>query len=224
MSNIVPCIDKLIGRENYNNWSFAMKAYLEHENLWSCVEGTDPEADEVKKSSRDTKAKSKLIMMVGASNFVHIRSANTAKEVWDKLQQAFQDKGLTRKVGLMRKMIVTKLDDCSSMEDYVNTIITTAQMLNDIGFIVSDEWVGTFLLAGLPEAYKPMIMAIENSNTNVTGDYVKTKLLQEVKCNVDNEDKAFFSDNKHGKKGKNKSKKRFTPRCFNCNDILWSFF
>lgn len=132
--------NKLLGRENYNNWAFAMKAYLEHENLWSCVEGRDPEADAASKITRETKAKSKLIMMVGASNFLHIRSAKTAKELWYKLQEPFQlprQGSYARKIGLMRKMIVTKLDDCSSTEEYVNIIILTAQMLNDIGFVVS---------------------------------------------------------------------------------------
>lgn len=35
------------------------------------------------------------------------------------------------------------------------------------------------LLAGLPEDYRPMIMALENSGVNITGDYIKTKLFQE---------------------------------------------
>lgn len=45
--------------------------------------------------------------------------------------------------------------------------------------VKEDEWIGTLLLAGLPDKYKPMIMGIENSNTPITS--IKTKLLQEVK-------------------------------------------
>lgn len=40
---------------------------------------------------------------------------------------------------------------------------------------VTDEWIWTFLLAGLTEEYRPMIMAIESSGTDITGDFVKTK-------------------------------------------------
>jgi len=35
------------------------------------------------------------------------------------------------------------LEDCSSMEEYVNIIISTAQKLNGIEFKVADEWIGT---------------------------------------------------------------------------------
>lgn len=212
MANITPMIDKLVGRSNYNNWAFAMQAYLEHEDLWSCVMGTDATAAAAEKLKRDTRAKSKIIMLIDQSNFVHIRNAASAQEIWKKLKDAFQDKGLTRKVGLMRKMILTKLSECSSMENYVSTVMTTAQMLNDIQFEVNDEWVGTFLLAGLPETYKPMIMAIENSGAVVTGDFVKTKLLQEVKVSDSSasDNVALYS----GKGSKNKLKKF---RCYNCN-------
>ncbi|KAK9738763.1 protein of unknown function (DUF4219) [Popillia japonica] len=95
MANILPSIEKLSGRENYNNWAFAMQAYLEHEDLWSCIVDT-PDTPEQQK--RDAKAKSKIIMMVHTANFVHIRSGKTAKEVWEKLREAFQDSGLCRKV------------------------------------------------------------------------------------------------------------------------------
>ena len=71
----------------------------------------------------------------------------------------------------------TKLWNCTSVEEYINTIITTAHKLNGIGFNVADEWIGSLLLAGLPEEYKPMIMGLERSDTLITGDAIKTKLL-----------------------------------------------
>ncbi|KAK9731497.1 protein of unknown function (DUF4219) [Popillia japonica] len=127
MANFLPSIEKLSGRENYNNWAFAMQAYLEHEDLWSCIVDIPDTPEQLK---WDAKAKSKIIMMVHTANFVHITSGKTAKEVWEKLRETFQDYGLCRKVGLMRKLILTKLNDCSSMEEYVSTVVGTSQMLN----------------------------------------------------------------------------------------------
>lgn len=57
----------------------------------------------------------------------------------------------------------------------------TAQSLNELSFTVEDEWVGTLLLAGLSDEYKPMIMPLENSGAKITGDFVEVKFLQEVK-------------------------------------------
>ncbi|KAG5860727.1 hypothetical protein JTB14_016897 [Gonioctena quinquepunctata] len=72
------------------------------------------------------------------------QNTKDAKEAWDNLAAAFQDSGLTRRVGLLRTLITVTLE-------------------KTIGLTVSDEWIGTTLLAGLPKSYKPMIMGIENS-------------------------------------------------------------
>lgn len=89
-------------------------------------------------------------------------------------------------------------------ENYVNEIISTAQALNGIGFVINEEYVGSFLLAGLTDEYRPMIMAMENSGMEITGDAVKTKLLQE-NHNADNNTALYTAGNK--KRG---------PRCRIC--------
>lgn len=147
-----------------------MQAWLEHEELWGCVLG---EEASVANAAKVTKAKSKIILSVDPINYVHIQDCTTAKEVWEKLQVTFEDSGLTRKVSLLRALVSTQLDRCKNAEEYVNVIITTAHKLNGVGFKVPDEWVGTLLLAGLPDEYRPMIMGLENSGTAVTADSIK---------------------------------------------------
>lgn len=220
MATMLSSIEKLKGRENYNTWAFAVKAYLEHEDLWSCVLGDDQTQDDGQKAKRETRARSKLVMLVDPINYVHINDATTTIEVWTKLKNAFQDNGLSRKVSLIKKMITTKLEDCPSMEVYVQTILSTAHMLNNIKFEINEEWLGTFLLAGLPERFQPMIMAIENSGAEITGDFVKTKLLQEIKFTtgncVNNAALLSHANNKYDKKKFDK-KKKF--KCYNCNQF-----
>lgn len=213
----IPSIEKLKGRENYNTWRFAVKTFLEHEDLWSCVTGTDTTTEAAKKVRRDIVAKSKIVLLVDSAIYVHIQNANSAKEVWDKLESTFHDSGLTRKVSLIRSLITTNLANCESIEDYVSKIMTTAQKLNDIKFEISDEWLGTFLLAGLPEEYKPMIMAIENSGIALTADSIKTKLLQEIKGESTNTTVALYNKSRFHQK-KNQPTKCRGPRCFNCNN------
>ena len=87
---------------------------------------------------------------------------------------------MTRKDGLLRTLVTTQLNSCSSVDEYVNRIITTAHKLDGIGFKIPGEWVGTLLLAGLFEEYKPVIMNIENPGTEITTDSIKTKLLQDI--------------------------------------------
>jgi len=44
------------------------------------------------------------------------------------------------------------------VEEYVIKIISKSHKLNGMSFEIKDEWVGTLLLAGLPDEFKPMIM------------------------------------------------------------------
>lgn len=133
-------IEKLTGRNNYPTWKFAVLTYLQYEELWEYVHA---KSDTVFDKKKDTKAKSKIILLVDPINSVHIQEAKTAKEVWDNLAKAFDDKGLTRRVGLLREQTTTALDGCQNIEEYVNTIMSTAHKLRNIGFIVNDEWLGT---------------------------------------------------------------------------------
>lgn len=100
------------------------------------------------------RAKVKLIPCIDPINYSHIQSAKIAKEVCEKLQTSFEDSGLTRKVSLLRTMATTRLEKYGSVKNYVNEIVTTVYKLNGLGFTVSDEWIGTLLLAGLPEEYR----------------------------------------------------------------------
>ena len=75
--------------------------------------------------------------------------------------------------------MTTQLNSCSSVDEYVNRIITTAHNLDGISFKIPDERVG-IILAGLLEECKPMIMGIENSGKAITADSLKTKQLQDI--------------------------------------------
>lgn len=54
----LPSIERLLGRANYTDWKFAMKTYLEHEDLWDCVLGTEQDP------KKNIRAKSKIILSV----------------------------------------------------------------------------------------------------------------------------------------------------------------
>lgn len=180
MTGIISSIPKLKGREDYETWKFSVRAYLELEGLWNIVSGTETEVDEVKRKALDIKAKSRLILLVEPINFSNIREETTSKAVWDKLKGAFEDSGLMRRVGLLRILVTTKLDLCESIEEYVHKIVSNAHKLACAGMEISDEWIGTLLLAGLNARYEPMIMAIESSGIKISADQIKTKLLQEL--------------------------------------------
>ncbi|EZA56562.1 hypothetical protein X777_03445 [Ooceraea biroi] len=126
-----------------------MENSLQLDGLWKAVLGTEINED------KKIKAKAKIVLSVDEKNYVHVAKAQTAQDAWATLQAAFEDKGLTRKVGLLRKMTTTRLQNCDSMAQYVNEIMSTTHQLTGIGFEVNQEWLGTVLLAELPDTYHP---------------------------------------------------------------------
>lgn len=130
--NLLP-INKLKGVEDYNDWKFAMQSYLEHEDLWKCVIG---DAEAVRDAKNMAKAKAKLVLAVDKCNYTHIRAAATPNQLWDNLKSAFEDSGLIRKVGLLKKLVTTRLESCDNTEDYIDQICTTAKKLDGLDFTV----------------------------------------------------------------------------------------
>ena len=94
MANSIPPLEKLKGRENFDSWKFAVQNFMEHEELWPSVLGVETD------SKKNIKAKSKLILLIDPVIYVHVKTATSAKQVWDNLILAFEDSGLMRKVGL----------------------------------------------------------------------------------------------------------------------------
>ena len=132
------------------------------------------------------------------------------------LKQALCRPGFTRKISLLRTLISLRLDSCDSMQSYVNQVIETSQKLKKTGFDISGEWVGSLLLAGLPEKYAPMIMAIEHSGITIDTDSIKTKLLDMDENS--SRGGAFAVKQKNVKKGSgsmNNSKGK-QVKCYRC--------
>lgn len=94
-----------------------MRMTLIHEDLWDVVQEQDNEKVNTK---QDQKALAKIALSVSPAVIPHIRCATRAHEAWNSLQKAYEDKGLSRRLGLLRMLFATKLNECDSMEIYLN--------------------------------------------------------------------------------------------------------
>lgn len=200
-ANYIASVPKLKGRENYDEWSFAAENLLVLEGMDNYIK---PTAGFEVKPAEDAKTKAKLILTVDPSLYVHIKNTKSAAELWTTLKTMFDDSGFSRKITLLRHLISIRLDNCDSMATYVTQMVETAQRLNGTGFTITDEWVGSLLLAGLSDRYSPMIMAIEHSGISITADVIKSKLLDMEVTRDNDAGAAFAARNNHSF---NKSKK-----------------
>lgn len=174
-------VDKLKGINDYNTWKFLMQMYLRHEDMFDCISSEDACKDEKKRQ----KALAKICLSVSVEVLPHVRNASSAFEAWNNLQRAYEDRGLSRRLGLLRSLFGLKLKEMESMEKYITRITELAQQLREIDSPLDDEFIAVIMLSGLTNDYDPLIMALENSNMKLTSDLVKSKLLQETQRRED---------------------------------------
>lgn len=220
-SSFLSSVPKLKGRENYDDWAFAVQNLLVLEDTDKYLK-QEAAATDAAQTVADTRARAKLILTIDASLFVHIKETKTTKELWTKLKALFDDSGFSRRITLLRHLISIRLETCENMTSYVTQIVETSQRLSGTGFIINDDWVGSLLLAGLPDKFMPMIMAIEHSGMQITADSIKTKLLDmenggSVEANG-NDNSAFIARSwqkkKHSKVGSNSKHGGPTPNIY----------
>lgn len=197
-------IEKLKGSDNYHTWSFAIQNVLAIKGLEKCLTGEET------KDEKKTTCKAILSLSVETSIYVHIQKCETAVKIWDTLKNLYEDKGLSRKIGLLRYMISCRLEDCENMQQYVDKIVCASNKLTGIGFPMSNEWLGAILLAGLTESYRPFIMGIEASDGDIASDKIISKLL-DSQSNDRTKGEALMGKKKFKKKNNFGNKK-----CFNC--------
>ncbi|KAI5637185.1 gag-polypeptide of LTR copia-type domain-containing protein [Phthorimaea operculella] len=133
----LPAIEKLDGSSNYSSWKFLMELQLIHDDLWELTTKTPDKADAAM-VKRDQKARARICLMVKPECLVHVQTAKTAKEAWDGLKAAYEDKGINNRCRLLSKLVSLKLEQFNNMRDYVTATLTTVQRLRDIGKEIDD--------------------------------------------------------------------------------------
>lgn len=191
-------IEKLEGVSNYNSWKFQMKMLLTLEGLWNNVSGDGGDA------SRDQKALARICLSVKAACHQHVRHCSKAKEAWDTLAKTFEDKGLYRRVLLLRKLHHTDYNQFGSMTDYLVGIMTLVQQLADIGKVIEDAEVAELLLSGLPKEFDALVSNLETAclTNSLSSELVRSRLIQEEyrKNNFsEGVDAAFVTKNRANK-------------------------
>ena len=171
-------IEKLEGGSNYSTWAFAMQMHLTDHDLWEYVESPQDQ-DQSDFKRKDAKARAKICLCVNTNIYPVVQNCKSAKDTWEKLKNTYADSGLLRRLNLLKKLFQCKLEQFNSMECYVNCIRTTQQQLVGINAAVDEEFIGIIMLAGLPEEYNPLVMAVEHSGTKLTADSVASLLIKE---------------------------------------------
>lgn len=203
-------IEKLKGRENYSIWKVGAKANLVTRNHWQYVEEQLAVDASAEKKLGDAKTLAEITLMVDSNIYTYLQDCNTAKEGWDALVSAFEDKGVTRKVALLKQWVSLQLSECETMQNYVERSLSLYSKVKTAGFDINETVAGSMMLCGLTDQFRPMVMSMESAERDLTVDFVKNVLLQEVdyeRC----DEKALAVGYKKGK-----DKKKKSIKCYEC--------
>lgn len=173
-------IDKLKGAEDYYNWCFAMESFLEAKSLHECIipkKENDLSAAKDDDEDHLRSAKGYLVIGIDKTLYVHIRHCKSALEIWYKLKNMYEDRGILRKIGVLYKFVTTKLENCSSMQEYVDTITSNAAKSITAGWSINDDLIAGILMIGLSPEYRPLLMSFEGRKDVITSEEVKMKLV-----------------------------------------------
>eukprot|EP00112_Aurelia_sp_Birch-Aquarium-sp1_P010241 Seg2196.2 transcript_id=Seg2196.2/GoldUCD/mRNA.D3Y31 product="Retrovirus-related Pol polyprotein from transposon TNT 1-94" protein_id=Seg2196.2/GoldUCD/D3Y31 len=147
-------------------------------DLWEIVRASENEQRRFRK--RENLALASVGLSVATSLQIYVRSAKSAKEAWDNLEQHFEQKSLSRKIFYRRKLYAARMDKGTSMLAHVNYMKTLSEHLEAVDDAVSEKDLVIILISSLPEEYNYLITALETTaEEKLTWDYVRDRLVHE---------------------------------------------
>ena len=172
------------GGEKFHLWKLKMRMLLEDKDLWDIVTGEEERPDEdVGRAQlfdkRARKAHATIVLNFKDSQLMHVSSASSAREVWERLQDLYEAKGLANRLFLRRKLFTCQMSEGDTMIAHVNKVKAMGEQLEAIGAGVSDDDLVMTLLSSLPESYGGLIVALESRADDLSLEFVISRLLHE---------------------------------------------
>ncbi|XP_039308187.1 uncharacterized protein LOC120358338 [Solenopsis invicta] len=114
-----------LNKENYDTWRMHMEALLIKNDSWQYVNGdiVKPEPDVNNAETvrtwekNDAKAKSDIILSIGASELKQIKGCSTSREIWLKLERIYASKGPARKATLFKTLMLQRMGPGMDIRD-----------------------------------------------------------------------------------------------------------
>ncbi|KFD60954.1 hypothetical protein M514_26852 [Trichuris suis] len=173
---------------NYHDWRFNMEWMLKKKKLWKYVDGstvrpepTSANVAEVQRFDEQSEiAQATIVLAIEPLQQQHIRDCESARDVWLKLEAAFEPKSRPRMMQLTRALIENKCAESEPMEDYVTRTRRLAAQLKEAGLEFKDDQLTTIMIANLPSSYDSVAAVIMNwDERKYVFDNVKEALLTE---------------------------------------------
>ncbi|KAG6424239.1 hypothetical protein SASPL_114654 [Salvia splendens] len=162
----------------------------------------------------------------------HVDQETHARTLWDKLENLYTSKSGNNKLFLLKKMMMLRYKDGTSIADHVSEFQSSLTQLLGMGVTLDDEIVGLWLLATLPDSWETLRISLINSAPNgiVTLEIAKNGVLNEEvrrrSQGSSSQSEVLVTEDRgrsknKGKKGRDKSRSKSKSRyknieCYHC--------
>ena len=174
-------IDKL-NATNFHAWKQKIKHLLALKDLSEFI---DPDAsfdDTTEWRKKDIKAQAIIGLTLSDELLENVREVTTTSEMWKTICDVFERHTLLNKLSARRKFYTATKEEGESALQFANRIRQLAATLKSMNVTIEDSEMAMAMLNGLPEAYDPLISALDaisGEDDDLKFDYVKSRVIQE---------------------------------------------
>ena len=144
----------MLTKTNYLHWKFRMEFALGRKGLMDIVLGQDPKPanPELRRQweQKDYQARELIVMSVGHDQDTYIFRAKSAKEMWDNLQTAYQEKSTANSIELKGLFYNLKKKQEHTINDHINRMWEIIENMSALGVEVPEEDKVMVLLDSIP--------------------------------------------------------------------------
>lgn len=214
---------KKLNNQNYNTWSTCIMSYMQGQDLWEVVKGTEtkqPEAEDNNGNLRKWKIKAGKAMFVLKTTveediLEHIRDMSTPKEAWDTLLALFSKKNDT-KLQLLENELLSVSQRDMTIPQFFHKVKSTCREITELDpqSQISETRMKRIIIHGLKPEFRSFVTAIQGWATQpslvefenlLAGQEALVKQMGGATVRTD--DEALYAEKSKGKY-KSQSKKK----------------
>lgn len=183
---------------NYLSWSIKLEMLLIRSELWSVVDGsegapTDTNIDALAAwKSRDSKARSEILLHCGEKQLLMLKPLSTSKVVWDKLKQLYERSNKASQVNLHKQLCHLSMTDNDDVINFLEHWQSVLQEAAIAGCQFDDTQQVMLLLSALPDSWSAFITT-QGGISTLTFTELISNILQQNAINNSNTESSKTS-------------------------------
>lgn len=168
---------KKLNNGNYNTWSTCLKSYLQGQDLWEIVSGTDTtpplreDANGIMRKWKVKAGKALFIMKTTVEDEVleHIRDSVTSKEAWDTLVTLFSKKN-DSKLQLLENELLSVSQWDLTIPQYFHKIKTLCMEIGELDpqSMIGEARMKRIIIHRLKQDYRSFVATVQGWPTQPT--------------------------------------------------------